>query len=87
MSPGAPDGDLLRETVADHLNLVVHVARGADRRVRVIEIADLESIDTRGRPVLVDVFRYKAGGDHGSFSPMGHVPAFADKAPSSMFKN
>lgn len=76
----------LRDTLADHLHLIVHVARGGDGAQRVLRIAELERFDDRGRPRVADVFTWK-GDESGRYTSTGHIPAFAEGAPSTMFRS
>ena len=87
LAPGAPDAELLREALADHLHLVVHVARGADHKSRVIQVAEIQNIDGRGRAALNEIFSWKGSAAGGDFTASGRVPNFAEGASPSMFKN
>ena len=66
------------------MHVVVQLARG-EGEPRVVEITDVYSGDDGA--VLHPVFSYRneAGGGH--FVATGHVPAWAEGAPGSLFRS
>jgi pilus assembly protein CpaF len=76
----APAKDVLADEIARHVHLVVQVQRSAEGEVRVVEIAEIGPGDagTAIQPV------FTAAGSR--FSATGHVPAWAEGAPPSMFR-
>jgi pilus assembly protein CpaF len=76
----APARAVLADEIARNVHLVVQVQRSAEGEVRVVEIAEIGPGDAGAaiQPV------FSAAGSR--FSATGHVPAWAEGAPPSMFR-
>jgi pilus assembly protein CpaF len=80
LAPEAPTGKALADEIARGVHVVVHLGRASDGEIRVVEIVDLGG---GGQPV----FAFKPDSAGGRFAAAGHVPAWAEGAPSTMFRS
>ena len=61
----------------------MHIGRGADGTRRVMQISEVAGSRGDGRIEVTDVF---LASPDGRFAATGHVPAFAEGAPTSLFR-
>jgi len=71
--------EAINDEIAPGLSLVVQLARGVEGELRVSEISEI------GGGGVQPVFSFKPEGG-GRFAATGHVPAWAEGAPPSLFR-
>jgi len=69
----------IRAQVSSSINLFIHQARMVDGTRRIIQIAELHSIDPDGVPHFEVIYRYVRDGADGWFEASGAVPRVLEK--------
>jgi pilus assembly protein CpaF len=87
LAPEAPAHGTLHEEIGRAVHVVVHLTRTADGEPRVGEIAEVSGSSNGGAPPTTQaIFSFKPDASGGRFAGTGHVPAWAEGAPPSMFR-
>jgi pilus assembly protein CpaF len=84
MAHEAPSADQINAEIGAGVQLVVFLGRGAEGEPRVQEIGEV-TFGADGLAVTA-VFSLRGDGASARFAASGHVPAWAESAPASMFR-
>ena len=84
LAPEAPAAHVVEAELGAGVQLVVVLGRSADGESRVLEISEI-SPGAEG-PQATPVFSSRGDGAAARFTATGHVPAWAEGAPASMFR-
>jgi pilus assembly protein CpaF len=84
LAEGAPSSAALAEEIGRAVQVVVQLGRSLEGEPRVVEISDITEGGVDGA-LMTPVFSFRPEGG-GRFTLSGHVPAWAEGAPPSIFR-
>jgi pilus assembly protein CpaF len=84
MAAESPHASTIDAELGAGIHIVVSLGRAGEGEVRVAEIAEVTP--TAEGPAVTPVFSLRGDGAGARFQASGHVPAWAEGAPASMFR-